>query len=209
MPANKFNEADKYLLEKWQQACLVEKSVKAIRLRFTEICARFLESIQNEHKTLDRCNNWVKSDWSVTIGRERWQREGNFAYIGIEYLCVENLWDDSGEHPFVGIWTGKPKKPAIDLKAIRRILSEAKTILTKDEFARCEWESSPDDEIKPSDCTYQYQLWYSFPEERKELRNMLLEGDGQPFVDCLVAHFEVFAKFIPILDEVFAKRGKK
>ena len=113
---------------------------------------------------------------------------------------MEELSDDNAEHPFIGIWAGTPNKPAMDVKGIKRVLSSADKTLTEDEFAICEKED-------PSE--YYYVLWYELPEKRADLIEMLLDGDGQRFVDCLVAHFEVFAKFIPVLDEVFVKSPKK
>ena len=53
-----------------------------------------------------------------------------------------------------------------------------------------------------------YQLWYELPESDK-LMQMLLDGDSQKFVDCLLGHFEVFAKFIPVLDEIFPEKPEK
>jgi hypothetical protein len=202
MPTNTFNEAEKYLLENWQQACRVEKSLKKLRNKYVEITDGVLEPIQEEYPTLDRCENLVKSDACIIIGRESWQCDGRYAYIGMEYLDVDSLWDDNAEHPFIGIWTGKPKKPVMDVKAIKRLLTDAETILPKDVYDECQWECSPD-KLKASECSYQYQLWYTLPQERKELRSMIVDGDGQKFVDCLVSHFRVFAKFIPVLDAVF------
>ena len=50
---------------------------------------------------------------------------------------------------------------------------------------------------------------YYLPEKRTELLEMILKDDGQEFVDCLVKHFESFVRFIPVLDEVFAKPSAK
>ncbi len=41
-----------------------------------------------------------------------------------------------------------------------------------------------------------------------KLLNMLLNGDNQLFVDCLVEHFNVFAKFIRVLDKIYSKPQK-
>jgi hypothetical protein len=199
MPTNTFNEAEKYLLENWQQARLVEKSLKKIRSKYTEICDRVVEVLKDEHKELDNCDNCVKSDGSLSIGREKWQSDDNYAYIAVENLALTDLSDDNEDAPFIGIWAGTPRRQAIDVNGINRLRSAAREILTNDQLAECK-----DD---PSDC--EYDLWYSLPETKKDLIKMLLEGDGQQFVDCLVAHFKVFTKFIPVLDEVFSKPGKK
>jgi len=206
MPTSTFNEAEKYLLQigTWQQACRVQKSLKEIRSKYTEICERVCTAIMEEHRELDLCEAWVTQsayDGIIDIGRKKWQQSENCkACICIENLRLESLLDDNAEHPLIGIWAGTAKKPAIDVKGIKRVQSSADKILTKDELAICERDD-------PSD--YCYFLWYELPEKRAELVAMLLEGDGQAFVDCLVAHCEVFTKFIPVLDEVVSKTGKK
>jgi len=199
MPTNKFNEAENYLLANWQQACRVEKSLKEIRSKYAAICERVCEALAEEHPTLDLRRVRATQFWCdgfIEIGRKEWQLSENCkACIDIVNLRLELLLDDNGEHPFIGIWVGTSKKPAMDVKKVKRLLSSANKILTMDELAMCETED-------PSG--YEYVLWYELPEKRADLVAMLLEGDGQRFVDCLVAHFEVFAKFIPILNEIFS-----
>jgi hypothetical protein len=137
----------------------------------------------------------------MAVGCKKWCNEDSYASIRIDNLRPEILLDDNAVHPFVGIWAGKPNKPAMDVSGIKKVFSAADKVLTKDELAICEKAADPSD--------YRYVLRYKLPEDRRDLVGMLLEGDGQRFVDCLVAHFEVFAKFIPVLDEVFSKPGKK
>ncbi len=208
MPADRFNEAETCLVENWQKARLVEKSMKAIRGRYVGICDKILESVQDEHVGLDRCKNWLKSDGVLAIGRENWQKDGNHAFIAVECLRLKQPTEDSVDRPYIGIWTGTPKKPAMDWGGISRLRYAAREILTSDQFA--EFFGDPSDwEVNPSDCEYQYDAWYTLPEMKQDLTKMLLDGDGQTFVDCLVSHFEVFTKFIPVLDEVFPKPKKK
>jgi hypothetical protein len=87
----------------------------------------------------------------------------------------------------------------VAVEDVKRILSAAEQTLTEDEFAKCEKD-------EPSD--FEYPLWYYLPEERQELLNMLVEEDSQRFVKCLVGRFRVFAKLIPVLNEVFPKRTR-
>ena len=86
------------------------------------------------------------------------------------------------------------------LKQIERIVFAADEILTKDELEGVE-------KVDPNDLEYEYQRWYELP-EHNELLQMLIDGDSQKFVDCLLGHFEVFAKFIPILDEIFPEKPR-
>lgn len=209
MPTNRFNEAEAYLLQNWGQACKVEGSIKKIRKKYAEIADVVLASIQERYEGLDRCENNVKNIGSILIGCERWQTAGNYAWIGAEYLNLENLSGSDSERPFIGVYTGELKKPAMNVEQLRHVVSKATAILTEDQLAECgEEEDTLYHADDVSDCVYQYQLYYSLPDKR-ELLNMLLDGDGQRFVDCLVEHFQVFAKFIPVLDEIYSEPTKK
>jgi hypothetical protein len=199
MPTNAFNEAEAYLLQNWQQACQVETSMKEIRAKYTAICDKIIETFKDLHGELDWSENNVKSLGAISIGCEKWKTDDNYASIGIECIKLENLLDNKAEHPFIGIYLGSPKKPAMNAEQICYLCSKARTILTIDQLNQCGEEEPCNDY---SDCGYEYQIWYYLP-DGQELLNMLLDGDGQRFVDCLVEQFEVFAKFIPVLDEIF------
>lgn len=201
MPTNVFNEAEAYLLQNWEQSCNVEKSMKEIRAKYVAICDKLIEAFKDTHEELDWSENNAKSLGSISIGREKWQTNDNYASIGVECIKLESLSNSKSEHPFIGIYLGESKKPAMNAEQIRRLCSKARTILTIDQLAQCGEEEPCDDY---SDCGYAYQIWYYLP-DKADLLNMLLDGDGQRFVDCLMEHFEVFAKFIPVLDEVFSK----
>jgi hypothetical protein len=203
MPADRFNEAEMYLVQNWQKACLVEKSMKEIRKRYAAILDRVWEAVEHEHKELDWCEIVVTQSWCtgyMYIGRNDWRVVDDYTYIGVENLRLEILADDNAEAPFIGIWAGKPRRPAMKMEGIKAVMSAVKRILPKAEFS---WEVQAD----PSD--YEWLLWYYLPKTRQELLGMILDGDGQRFVNCLVEHFEVFTKFIPVLDGVFSKPNKK
>ena len=172
--------------------------------KYTEAVDRILESIQEQYDGLDRCNNAAKKDGVIQIGRERWQHDGNYAYIGIECIDIDSmtpvtLANEHYDNPFVGIYTGTPKKPAMELEQIERLLSAANEILPKDKY---HWEKQ--EQLSDYECA----VWHYLP-EGKELLGMLIDGDSQKFVDCLLGHFEVFAKFIHVLDEIFPEEPEK
>jgi hypothetical protein len=55
---------------------------------------------------------------------------------------------------------------------------------------------------------YEYAVWYYLP-DRQNLLGLLVNGDRQRFVDCLLGHFEAFAQFIPVLDEIFPEQARR
>ena len=193
--ANTSDEAKKYIFANWRRACQVEETLKEIR----GIVPRVVKLIQYKHRELDHAtpiSSFDDSEWSGYIGvrRNEWYSIfGEAPWIYIYNLRPDYLLNESCPAPRAGIYAGK-KPRQTELEQIRRRVGE---LLTKDELDRCQ---------PPTD---HYVLNYKLPEDRRDLVGMLLEGDGQRFVDCLVGHFEVFAKLIPTLNEVFSKPNEE
>lgn len=164
MPTKTFNVAEEYLFKNWQQACRLEKSLKTIRGKYADICGRVCETLVEEHPELDLCRTRVTQNWCdgfIDIGREEWQLSKNCkACISVENLRLELLLDGNAEHPFIGIWAGTSKQPALDIEEIKRVQAAADTVLAKDELAIC----VKDD---PAECYYIF--WYELPEKRADL----------------------------------------
>ncbi|MEI8373374.1 MAG: hypothetical protein WCJ35_11155 [Planctomycetota bacterium] len=202
MSTDGFNEAERYLVQNWRQARRVEESMADVRPKYVEIGDRILETVQENHPELNWSENSLKRYPCIHIGRKKWQQGDDHGCIGIEYISLDELTaEHPDDEPFIGIWTGEQKKPLTDFKGIKRIEAAAKKLLAPEEIDRWEWP----DELNQ----YQYQFSYYLPEKRTKLLDMILKDDGQEFVDCLVKHFESFVRFIPVLDEVFAKPSAK
>jgi len=213
MSTDGFNEAQRYLVQNWPQACRVEEAMKAVRLGYVEIGDRVLETVRESHPELDWSENCLKRGVCIQIGRKKWQRGDDHGCIGIEYISLDDLTaDHPDDEPFIGIWTGEQKKPFTNVKGIKRIEATVKKLLAEEEIDRWNWADLSDYDDESNDL-YQYEFYYYLPEKRTELLEMILKDDGREFVDCLVKHFESYVRFIPVLDEVFAnpsaKPGKK
>lgn len=79
-------------------------------------------------------------------------------------------------------------------------MAAAQTILSPEELRR----TSPYDPDDDEDCL----LSFDAPSNR-ELLNLLLDGDGQRFVERLVSQFDLMARFVPVLDRVFQRCTKE
>jgi hypothetical protein len=199
----KINEAEGYLLRNWKQARLVKDSMEKILTRYHSLCGNVLDTLQERHKGLDYRESFSRkgNGTELAVGRERWKTNGNYAYIGVDYVDLDSLLDfENPERPFIGIWTGEPKKPAMSTEQVSHLCAAARGILTDEQLSECDSGGDFDE--------YCYQVWYSLP-DRAQLLKMLLEEGGQRFVECLVDNFEVFAKCIPVLDEIFPKPKKR
>jgi len=76
------------------------------------------------------------------------------------------------------------------------VIAAAHEVMSKDEFAQC-GKDEPDKET---------MLRIPMPTKR-ELLDMLCDGDGQRFVACLVAQFDILARFVPVLDKLLLKHS--
>lgn len=73
----------------------------------------------------------------------------------------------------------------------------AKDQFTRDDLKRIEWE-------EPG------ETLLSLPgPSKQELLDAICDGDGEEFVALFVAHFDMMARFVPTLDKIFRKRGRK
>jgi hypothetical protein len=52
-------------------------------------------------------------------------------------------------------------------------------------------------------------IFWPLPESRKELLKLLLKNESQPFIRCLVAHFDTLAKFNAFVDKIFEQSKAK
>ena len=134
---NQFNEAEACVLQKLASRVPGEGVDEKIWGKYSEIAEGVLDSIRERHDGLDRCENYVKRDGALYIGRERWQNEGNYSCISIECIDIHSLTpeilsDDTYDHPFIGLFVGTPKKPAMEVKQVERILRAAEEILPRD-----------------------------------------------------------------------------
>lgn len=51
-------------------------------------------------------------------------------------------------------------------------------------------------------------LLYNLAQCHRALHQMLMDGDGQRFVDAVAGHFELMARFVPTLDKLFSETVK-
>jgi hypothetical protein len=209
MSSSGFSPAQAYVVKNWQQASKIEEAMKSVRLLYAEIGERVVVAVQDSHPELDWPENSLKRSSTLGIGKKKWARGDSHAYIGVEYIGLDELTADSPEdEPFIGIWTGEQRQPLTDVNGIKRIQAAAEELLTKDELDSWEWSKASDYDDESNDL-YQCQFTYYLPEKRTELLDMILKDEGKPFVECLAKHFESYARFFPVLDEVFAKTSAK
>ena len=193
----KFSTPERFLLDHWTDARLLEDAMDAVRNRYKEIVELVLEEVlKNSRGALDYPKLRINSAYGwASIGKASWPRNPGAWPSGffIENLRLEDLTLPDSDHPFKNVWIFQP----IPNGAEPKLRNAAEGILGKDEFRRWEFDAN-------SGGT---GLWCPL-EPAEELFKLLVNDEARGLVDCLVAHFESMTKFTAILDEIYAS-GKR
>lgn len=190
-----FNDAERYLIDKWADARSLEDSMEEVRKKYQEIGQRIVDSIKSAYSEFDFGEAFLTQRWAngyIAFSKRAWSGGGGNSPPGlyVDHLRLELLTSHEEDPPTVYIWV--PKSAKIDPKSVRVALEGiAKRELSSDEFQQVNFD-------EPGEVSF------AAP-SREELRSALLKGDGQGFVDLVVKQIEGMARFIPGLDELFAR----
>src|SRR6516162_5213089 len=190
MAKNLLNEAEQYLLKHWEEAALLEESMKSVRAKYEDICQRVVEAVTEQHAELDASVICLAQAWSsgdIALGRTSWPMKDKKYPTGLWLygLRLENLAAEDSEDPSGGIWIAKKEITGFDFAAARaEMMAAAQTMLSPEELQR----------VSPAD-TFDNLLWFDAP-SKKEILDALTDGDGQRFVELLVSQFDFMARFI-------------
>jgi hypothetical protein len=202
MPKQLMNEAERFLLEHWEEARLLEESMEGVRTKYKVVCQKIVEAVTETHRELDANAVYLTQSWTdgqIGFGRKSWpsDRNGNPSGLWVWNLRLELLAAEDSETPVAAIWV--PKKSNVDFEAARLIVKQAaKDLLTAEELKRIEWGESDDESL----------LYLPAPSKR-ELLGALADADGQGFVALLITRFDMMARFVPVLDKVFRECLRK
>ena len=190
-----------FLLERWGDARLLEKTMKGVRTKYKMLFDRIIEAVRESHPELDAHRALPTQPWSegqIGFGRKSWpsDRYGSPSGLWVQCVLLEMLTADESDPPCAYIWV--PSNAKLDFGAARAVVNEAaKELLSPEEF---QGTTKPDeDEV----------LRYLPAPSKGELLRALSEGDGQRFVQLFVSQFDMMARFVPVLDKVFQEHLNK
>jgi hypothetical protein len=194
------NEAERYLLEHWADAVLLEDSMEGVRKKYKEIFERVVEAVTEKHPEFDLSIAFVTQRWTsgeAGFGKSSWPNRKYPSAVWpsglyMSGIRLENLATDDSESVSAYVWLadtsgfdGDSARKAAWVEAQKRMPPEALKSARTTEYTDC-------------------LLEFDAP-SKSELLEKLLKDDGQEFVDCLVAQFDLMARFVPVLDEIFQK----
>ncbi|HEV3143298.1 MAG TPA: hypothetical protein VGZ47_05365, partial [Gemmataceae bacterium] len=191
------NEAERYLLTRWEDARLLEEAMEEVRTKYKEIFLRVIDAVTERHPELNARVAYPTQFWDdgeIGFGRKTWPGgESDWpSGLWLWSLRLEVLAANDYEPPSASIWIPKRHKSKLDYDAARvAINAAAKEVLTTEEWDDTESEDSGE-----------HLIWLPAP-SRGKILNALSDDDGQAFVELFVSQFDMMARFVPVLDKVF------
>lgn len=180
----------------------MEQAMESVRKSYADLFARVLEAFKETHKELDHVHAYVTQFWGlgyIFLSRNAWVGK-TYKHMPpgfyIENLRLELLCAEDQPAPYASIWVPMKKTGLGPDKARQAIGMAAERLLTNQERQFCLKQQEDDD----------YTLSYELPESREELIKMLLDGEADRFVGCMVSHLELLARFTPVLDKLLVAR---
>jgi hypothetical protein len=197
------NEAERFLVERWAEARLLEESMEGVRTKYKEVFQRIIDAVTEGHREFDANAVYPTQFWGegyIGFGRKSWPGgESKWpSGLWVGNLRLELLAAEDSEPPYGYISYSPKSKSNLDLDTARAAIYEAsKDILTTEELKDAVCEESRE-----------VLLWLPAP-SKHELLGALSKGDGQGFVELFVSYFDSMARFVPVLDRVFRECLKK
>jgi hypothetical protein len=199
MADSPFNEAEQYLLQHWKDARSMEEQMDKVRDKYTSICQRAVDAACKNRPELNRSKvyAWQTTAQGIGIGKRDWpsEDEGDFSGFWILEVQLDDLVDGKKQPTACVYVTGIPNREEVK----KKIQADSSRIRSKDKRKNWRMEGQ----------YAETALVYDLPESRRELLGMLMEGDGQRFVDCMARHLESLARFTDVLDKAFLKVKRK
>ena len=193
-----FNELNQWLIENWTAARQLEDSMNEVQDKYKTVCERVIEAAQKEPLELDNCRTHPKHG-HLSFARKKWlsQYESWSSGLWIWNISLDNLKAEEGAGHCAAIWLWVPKGTNFDLEEARTKIQNTAVELMKDEKLKFFFKDESEREKNKRTC-----FWYNLPESRQSLAQMLLDNESEKFVECIVSHVMILARFIPVLDEI-------
>ncbi|HZY85965.1 MAG TPA: hypothetical protein VFE78_14125 [Gemmataceae bacterium] len=190
------NEAERFLLDHWADARLLEEAMESVREKYKQVYQWITDAVTQAHPKLDAFRSYVTQFWGsgcIGFGRKAWPiGDPNWpSGLWVWDVRLELLATEDSNAPSASIWVPK-KKVELDLETVRAAVhAAAKELLSPDELKATIKEDSGD-----------HLLWLPAP-SKKDILDAFSKDDGQGMVTLFVSQFDLMARFIPVLDTAF------
>jgi len=194
------NEAERLLLNNWDEAYLLEQSMERVREKYNGLFGEITEAVTQSHPELDAKVAYITQRYtkgSIGLGRKHWPEGASRWPSGfwINGIRLEVLTDESESPPVASVWVPPKilKRLNLDPLALReRLLATAREVFSSDEFDR---------HIR-SDGTGESLVYFNTLTKR-EVLDLVDADEGKGLVEAITSQFDMMTKLIPALDEIF------
>ena len=197
---------DRWLIKQWERALQFEDAMESARYSYEQLFGKVIEKSRKKHSELHRYKPHMLSE-RVTEGD--WEDGGGCAGfsspkwysdwaswpsgIWISNISLDELVTERAPAPNACIWLSLSKNSAKRVEKLRdRLVAKSRRV---GGFRALDLETH--DKSDSLTC-----FWYDLPEAKSKLLNMVLQENGQPFVDCIAKHVELMASLLQGLDDL-------
>jgi hypothetical protein len=197
---------DRWLIKKWAKARQFEDAMASARQHYQYLFSKVHQRVMKKYPGLREytpnrlTGKAEEADYDygggcVGFSLPKWLRAWNRWPSGIwlSNLSLDELVAEQAPVPNASIWLSVATEHDKRIETLRRRLRAKTSELGGQRSLRLQEHDEADN---------RFCLWYDLPEERSGLLKMVLQDDGQPFVNCIASHVEVMARFLQGLDHL-------
>ena len=195
-----FNEAERFLIQHWFDTGELEESIEETRIKYQALCEKVAETVREQHDDLDMQTVEVTrvsgpagmKAGVIKLSKKLWTK-GKHYWTGfwMENLRLEYLADEDEPQPLVYLWVNA-EEAGLEQNKVERVIREAiEEVLTPVELTGVTTVIGDD-----------YFLEIQFA-TKQQLIDMLAKGETDRFVETLAKPFDLLAKLMPAIDQIF------
>jgi hypothetical protein len=198
------SKQDRWLIQRWEKARQFEDAMESARCHYEHLFRKVHQRVRKKypelneytpHKLTDKVTEaaWDAGGGCVGFAHPTWRRNWDSwpSGIWISNISLDELVTERAPAPTACIWVSVSKRSDKRIEKLRARLFTKSLRLTGYRSLHFQKHDESDSRV----C-----LWYLLPEERTRLLKMVLQDDGQPFVDCFANHIELMARLLQGLD---------
>ncbi len=192
-----FNEAERYLIQNWGNASLLESAMEQVRMRYTALFEDVFKRFQQSHAEFSNADTrYLRNYGDVGVGKPVWFTETWTSGFWLDSLRLETLISPEacpGKSISINNRGVNPEEAA------RRLSLEATKILGDKESRKG----------VTSVGKVKAYIWFPLDQSRETLLDLIAKADSNAFVKCMVEQLESLVRFAPIVDEILSSGKRK
>ena len=195
-----FNEADLFLVQKWNEARDLEKAMAKVREKYREMLQEIgAEVLQGRRNDLDVFRQYDKQKWAtdgfLLFGCKDWVYDNSdpsgfwFQKLSLDYLT------SGAEAPEAFVLARSARKAGVNVVAAKeRLWKELPRLLGSENQGQ--FQKLEDD----GDCLIDWSF-----SSKEEILSWIVTGETQKLAECIQKQVAIFVKLLPVLNKVLQR----